>query len=82
MAVFAWALIAVVGGALFVFSCVAAASGCLAAIDALTGARWRRCPRCHRYGLVVQGQVHRGGCPHGIRQHLAPLHVLPHHAVR
>ena len=61
MSVFLWVVVVALGVALFAFSVYAFAEGGLGMLE---GARFERCPRCGRHGLVARGRLHAGGCPH------------------
>lgn len=61
MSVFLWVVLAALAMALFGFTVYAFAEGGLGIVS---GARFERCPRCGRHGLVTQGRIHIDGCPH------------------
>ena len=81
---FLWVVLVALGLVLFGFTVYAFAEG---GLGLLSGARFERCPRCGRHGLVVRGQLHPRGCPHpSYRQRLrhswetwsAGLHIGHH----
>jgi len=68
MSVLLWVAVVALGLLLFGFTVYASAIGGLGILE---GARFERCPRCGRHGLVVQGRIHAQGCPHrSLRQGL------------
>ena len=54
MSVFLWVVVVALGVALFAFSVYAFAEGGLGMLE---GARFERCPRCGRHGLVARGRL-------------------------
>ncbi len=61
MSVFLWVVGVALAVVLFGFTVYAFAMGGLGTLE---GARFERCPRCGRHGLVVQGRIRAQGCPH------------------
>jgi len=60
MADLLWLVAITLSAALLVAATWAAVVG---GLGALTGARFERCSRCGRHGLIRRGQLHPGGCP-------------------
>jgi hypothetical protein len=75
---FLWLVLFVLAWALLLVTATAVTVGL---VGACTGERPGRCPRCHRFGWTVEGQVHGGGCPDP--GHLQPMAAWWHeHHVR
>jgi hypothetical protein len=81
VSILVWAVIAALVVVVLAFSTCAALVGL---VGSLGGRGFECCPRCHRYGLSLNGEVHENGC-HPLHveltrvAHWRPRHLGLHH---
>lgn len=69
MSILVWAVTAALVATVLVVSAGAAVVGL---VGVLCGEELERCPRCHRYDLLLNGELHEDGC-HGLHEELARI---------
>lgn len=67
MSIVVWAVTAALVAIVLVVSAGAAVVGL---VGVVCGGDLERCPKCHRYGLSLNGELHEDGC-HGLHEELA-----------